>query len=98
MTPENALKWLAVIEGLNDGTPSRARIVQHLKRVLRTDPDSVFEEMQNLLMMDDPTRRQAERLLRSGAVDENTRFDELPGILAVDEMEQEYRRQQKQKQ
>jgi hypothetical protein len=83
---------MAAIDRLDNGTRSGQRIARHLKHVLTRDPESFWEVLFLLTGCGNPITVQADRLLRSGAINEQTTFDELPGILAVDEMEEAYRR------
>lgn len=92
MSPEDKAIFAAWIDSIDDGTPSGKRIATHLRDVLKYRPEDIVEETLTMLNMDNPVRRQCERLFRSGAVDEGTTFGDLPGILSVDEQEEKFKR------
>ena len=83
MTEDDALKAMAAIDGQNDGTETRAAIVEVLHRRLLESPDDFWEEYFTRLdaVVPDATRQLAAKLLISGEVDENTSFGEAKKIL-----------------
>ena len=62
MTHEDKARFAAWIAGIDDGTPSGKRIAAYLKGVLTNRPDDIVEETLTMLNMDNPVRRQCERL------------------------------------
>jgi hypothetical protein len=95
MTPDDALKAAACIEGIERSTRSGRRIARYLRGVLEQHPQWFWSEYFEMLSCENPVTIQSERLVNSGVVDSETTVDELPGILAVDHMEQIHRRQQR---
>lgn len=91
MTVDDALIAMARTDELDDGTDARAVIVEALHRKLLEDPenfwDAFFEALNEL--RPDPVREVAERLLRSGAVTEDTTIADIPVILAWDSARQQ---------
>ena len=93
MTVNDAIKAFAVIERLHDGTQATSERMARLTQTLLEDPESFWVVFFEAVTADSPFRVKAEALLRSGAIDATTKFSELPGILAVDAMEEKYRRE-----
>ena len=86
MTVDDALKAMATIDGEYDGTEARAVIVEALHWHLLESPEDFWEfyfETMNAAYLN-PYRLLAERLLRSGAVTEETTFGDIPALLAWD--------------
>ncbi|HWZ50200.1 MAG TPA: hypothetical protein VNW54_01930 [Granulicella sp.] len=84
MTIDDALKTMARIDDLHDGTEARAELVKVLHERLIADPESFWDEFFSALEVGNPVRTQAERLLRSGAVTPETAIGDLGAILAWD--------------
>jgi hypothetical protein len=93
MTSEDRAQFAAWISSVDDGTPSGKRIAAYLRGVLINRPDDIVEETLTMLNMDNPVRRQCERLYRSKAVTERTPFADLPGILDADRQVQKFNRE-----
>lgn len=86
MTIEDAVKAMGVIEAQNNGTEARATLVEALNQKLLENPEVFWDFYFETLDAAGPNmyRELAERLLRSGAVDERTTLTELPAIVAWD--------------
>ncbi len=77
---------MSAIESQRDGSQAKTVIVQALNRKLLEDPENFWEfylETLNVAHLN-PYQALAERLWRSGAVDETTTLRDLPTILAGD--------------
>jgi hypothetical protein len=86
MTIDDVLRTMAVIDGQNDGSQARAVLVEALHLKLLEDPENFWEFYFDTLNAAHPSpyRILAERLLRSGAVNEETTIGDIPAILAWD--------------
>ena len=85
MTIEDAVKAMGVIEAQNNGTEARAVLVEKLNQRLIENPESFWDYYLAVLDAAGPNsyRDLAERLLRSGAVDERTTLTELPASMRL---------------
>lgn len=82
MEVEEALKWMTVIEESFDGSQSsRDRVIRLINELLER-PEEFVDTYFDAIGADDPVRRRAEALIRSGIVTSATTFAELPAILA----------------
>jgi len=83
MTVDDALLAMARADELHDGTEASAVIVEALHQKLIESPDDFWDAFFGVLndLRPDPLRAVAERLLRSGAVTDDTT---IPAILAWD--------------
>lgn len=79
MTVDDALKAMSAIESQRDGSQAMTVIVQALNRKLLEDPENFWEFYFKTLNAADlnPYQALAERLLRSGAVNEETTIGEM---------------------
>lgn len=86
MTIDDALKVMSSIDGQNDGSETRMAIAEALHHKLLEDPETFWELFWESVSRAAPNhiREQAERLIRSGAVTEETTFSDIPAILAWD--------------
>lgn len=93
MTVDDALRAMATIDGQNDGSEARMVLVEALHRKLLENPETFWEFFWESVIAATPNhvREQAERLLRSGVVTEETTFDDIPAILAWDAATQQRR-------
>jgi archaellum component FlaC len=73
MEVSDALKMMAVIEGLDDGTTEAAERIERLNSVLLEDPEHFFDEFWNEM---NPIREETKELFRSGKITPETTFGE----------------------
>lgn len=94
MTIDDAVKMMGVLDAQCDGSPQSVMRRDRLNEVLLKTPeqfwDTFWDEMWNSEPKD-AIRQQAERLLRSGAVNEETTIADIPALVAWDEMTQRRR-------
>jgi hypothetical protein len=81
MTIEDALKAMACIEGLYDGTQKGAEMIGRLVVELIERPDTFWEVYFETVSADNPTRKQAETLMRGGKITPATTFGQALHIL-----------------
>lgn len=86
MTTDEAVKLMATIDALYDGTEERMALVKKLHSTLIEAPDTFLETFYEALNGENGNhyRDLAERLLRSGAVTEETTFGDIDAIMAWD--------------
>jgi hypothetical protein len=81
MTTEDALKAMSAVENLFDGSEQSAEAVAQLAIELVERPETFWEMFFDSVNEDDPTRREAKRLIEFGIVDGSTTFAELHDVL-----------------
>jgi len=89
MTTEQKLAALDRANELRDGTKTRDEIVDKLLRTLIERPDEFWNEFFSFTATLEPSYRQAERLITSGAVHGLTRISDLPDVVQADFEEQQ---------
>jgi len=81
MKVEESLHAMNLIENLFDGSLwSVYKMARLIDTLLFGNPDDFYAEYLEVLSLDDPLRRQAERLIQSGRVSETTTMHELAAI------------------
>jgi hypothetical protein len=76
---------MAAIDGQHDGTAARMVLVEALHRHLLEDPENFWDFwFETLNAQHNHYREIAERLLRSGVVNDDTTFADIPAIVAWD--------------
>lgn len=83
MKVESAVQMMGVIQSQYDGTELSAQRVKHLTKVLLENPETFWDEYWSTVTADedDPIRKQAEAMIRSGTIDDTTTFSQLRKIL-----------------
>jgi hypothetical protein len=84
MKVDDAIAAMARVDELHDGTEARAELVKKLHERLIEDPEGFWDFFFETMEADNPVRAQAERLLRSGAVNAQTSIGDLGAVLAWD--------------
>lgn len=90
MTTEDALITMDRIDDLDNGTVSRYELVNRLYEKLLTDPEELWQTFLESLEAEKPNayREMAERLLKSGAVNEHTTIADIVPLMEWDRAEQ----------